>query len=57
MKKLDFTIVNTIEINGSGEDIDFDSLPEEKRKQICIMLQDRVMLPLGFRRKTETVTK
>lgn len=41
-------IVNYIEI--SGETFLFDSLPEEKKKEVAEKLQDKMMLPIGYKR-------
>lgn len=42
-------ITNYIEID--GKDVLFDSLPIEKRKELSEKIQDKMMFPLGFRRK------
>ncbi len=41
-------IENYIEI--SGKDVLMDSLPEEKRKEIGLMIQDKMMESIGFQR-------
>lgn len=46
-----YKIINYIEIN--GEDVRMDSLPEQELKRIAQILQDNVMIPLGYRRKKE----
>lgn len=43
-------IENYIEIE--GQDILIDSLPDEKRKRISLLIQDRLMEAAGYRRKT-----
>lgn len=35
-----------------GKDVLMDTLPEEKRKEIALMLQDNMMESMGFRRLT-----
>lgn len=41
-------IENYIEIN--GKDVLMDSLPEEKRREIAVIIQDRMMESIGFKR-------
>ncbi|WP_166435284.1 hypothetical protein [Lacrimispora indolis] len=41
-------IENYIEIN--GKDVLMNSLPEEKRKEIALMIQDKMMGSIGFQR-------
>ncbi|WP_200801315.1 hypothetical protein [Clostridium sp. Marseille-P2415] len=41
-------IENYIEIN--GKDVLMDSLPEEKRREISVIIQDRMMESIGFKR-------
>ncbi len=43
-------ISNYIEIN--GEDVLIDSLSEEKRKQVAVMIQDKMMEAAGYKRNT-----
>ena len=43
-------IINYIEID--GEQVLFDSLPEERRKEISQKLLDNFMGAVGFKRKT-----
>jgi len=43
-------IKNYIEMK--GKDVLMDTLPEEKRKEIALMLQDNMMESMGFRRLT-----
>lgn len=43
-------IENYIEIN--GKDVLMDSLPEEKRREIAQMLQDKMMESIGFQRRS-----
>jgi hypothetical protein len=43
-------VVNYIDIG--GEDILFDSLPEDKQRKVAEAIQDRVMNAAGYRRKT-----
>lgn len=47
---MELKIINYIEI--SGEEVLFDSLPEEKRRSIAEAIQDRMMSTAGYRRKT-----
>lgn len=47
--KQELKIINYIDIN--GEDVPIETLPEEKRKKIAEMIQDRMMATVGFRRK------
>lgn len=46
-------IENFIEIN--GQDILIDSLPEEDRKRIGLLIQDRMMEQMGYKRKDASV--
>lgn len=41
-------IENYIEIN--GKDVLINSLPEEKRKETALMIQDKMMESIGFQR-------
>lgn len=41
-------IENYIEIN--GKDVLMDSLPEEERREIALIIQDRMMESIGFKR-------
>lgn len=43
-------IVNYIEID--GEDVLFASLPEEQRREIAEIIQDRIMKSAGYIRST-----
>lgn len=43
-------IVNKIEIDGKPEVL-FDSIPEEEKKRIVLIMNERIMTPIGFRRK------
>lgn len=43
-------IVNYIEMDGT--DVLFESLPEEKRKEIAVIIQERIMSVAGYRRKS-----
>ncbi len=43
-------IENFIEIDGS--DVSIESLPDEERERIGILIQDRMMELAGYRRKT-----
>lgn len=43
-------IVNYIEID--GEDVLFESLPEEKRREIAEKIQERIMYVAGYKRKS-----
>lgn len=43
-------IINSIEID--GRDVPFESLPEEKRKELAELIQDRIMSMAGYKRKT-----
>ena len=45
-------IENYIEIK--GKDVLMDSLPEEERREIALMLQDKMMESVGFRRMTDS---
>ena len=41
------------DINLDGEDVLFDSLPEEKRRRIAEAIQDKMMALAGYRRKQD----
>ncbi|WP_215700482.1 hypothetical protein [Clostridium sp. MCC353] len=43
-------IVNSIEID--GKEVPFESLPEEKRKELAELIQERIMFLAGYKRKT-----
>ena len=43
-------IVNTIEV--SGEVFRFEELPENKKQEIALQVQDRIMTAAGYKRKT-----
>mgnify|MGYP000088226792 FL=1 len=43
-------IVNTVEI--SGKVYDFQSLPEEKKTEISLAIQDSMMAIAGYKRQT-----
>ena len=45
---MDIIIENYIDF--SGHDIPMDSLPEEKRREIAELMQERMMIPAGYRR-------
>lgn len=45
----DITIINHIEID--GKEYLWDDLPEERRRELSVILQDRMMMAIGFRRK------
>ncbi|WP_349947404.1 hypothetical protein ABFV83_02655 [Lacrimispora sp. BS-2] len=45
-------IENYVEID--GKNVLMDSLPEEKRKEIALMIQDKMMESMGFRRITSS---
>lgn len=47
---MEIKIINHIEI--AGETYDVESLSEEKMKQIREILQERIMVPAGYKRKT-----
>lgn len=38
-------------INVDGKDVPFESLPEEKRREIAEAIQDKMMALAGYRRK------
>lgn len=44
-------IVNKIEIDGRPEVL-FDSIPDAEKKRIARIMSERVMNPIGYRRKT-----
>lgn len=44
-------IVNKIEINGNPEVL-FDSIPDAEKKRIVLLMNERVMNPVGYRRKS-----
>ena len=37
-----------------GQDVPMESLTDEEKRRIAYALQDNLMLPLGFRRKSKT---
>jgi hypothetical protein len=45
-------IENYVEID--GKNVLMDSLPEEKRREIALMIQDKMMESMGFRRITSS---
>jgi hypothetical protein len=45
-------IENYVEID--GKNVLMDSLPEEKRREIELMIQDKMMESMGFRRITSS---
>ena len=47
---MDIIIENYIDF--SGQDILMDSLPEEKRREIAELIQEHMMIPVGYRRTT-----
>lgn len=47
---MEIKIVNHIDF--SGESFQMESLPEEKMNQIRELLQERMMIPAGYKRKT-----
>ena len=47
---MEIKIVNHIDF--SGESFLVESLPKEKMKQIRELLQERMMIPAGYKRKT-----
>ena len=43
-------IVNTVEI--SGEVFEFSTLPDEKKREIAMQIQDTLMAIAGYKRRT-----
>ena len=43
-------IVNKIEIDGRPEVL-FDSIPDAEKKRIVLIMSERIMNPIGYRRK------
>ncbi len=43
-------IVNKIEIDGKPEVL-FDSIPDAEKKRIVLIMSERIMNPIGYRRK------
>ena len=44
-------IVNKIEINGRPEVL-LDSIPDAEKKRIVLIMNERIMKPIGYQRKT-----
>ncbi len=49
MKK-EYTIVNLVEVD--GKTVNLEELTPEQRKQLALKLQDKIMQPAGYVRKT-----
>ena len=49
-KKNKIEIVNYMEIDGKTEVL-FDSISDEEKKRIAIIMNERIMKPIGYQRK------
>lgn len=51
LRKNKIEIVNLIEIDGKPE-VPFDSISDEEKRRVAIIMNERIMKPIGYRIKS-----